>query len=135
MGTPSQCPSLPGVPTGKRIGPFDLVDARLRVTQTLFDYAGIVRVRAARSQLAGVQADSGLAVESAVQATAVAYLKTLRARAMVAARQADSSLAAELVRLAQAQQDAEVGTAIDVTRARTQQVAAVGGLVLARNLE
>jgi outer membrane protein TolC len=130
-----QFPSLPGFPTGKRIGPFDLVDARLRVTQTLFDYAGIVRVRAARSQLAGVQADSGLAVESAVQATALAYLKTLRARAIVAARQADSALAAELVRLAQAQKDAEVGTAIDVTRARTQLVGAVGGLVLARNLE
>ncbi|MGH7614739.1 MAG: TolC family protein [Gemmatimonadales bacterium] len=128
-------PNLPGFPSGKRIGPFDLVDARLRVTQTLFDYAGIARVRAARSQLAGVQADSGLAAEAAAQATALAYLQTLRARAIVAARQADSALAAELVRLAQAQLDAEVGTAIDVTRARTQLVAAVGGLALARNLE
>jgi outer membrane protein TolC len=130
-----QFPSLPGVQSGKRIGPFDLVDARLRVTQALFDYAGIVRVRAARSQLAGVRADSALAAESAVQATALAYLEAVRARAIVAARQADSALAAELVRLAQAQKDAGVGTAIDVTRAQTQLVAAVGGLVLARNLE
>jgi outer membrane protein TolC len=130
-----QFPNLPGFPSGQRIGPFDLFDARLRVTQTLFDYAGIVRVRAARSQLASVQADSGLAAESAVQAAALAYLRVLRARAIVAARQADSALAAELVRLAQAQQDAEVGTAIDVTRARTQLVTAVGGLVLAKNLE
>ena len=127
--------NIPGFPSGRRIGPFDLVDARLRVTQTLFDYAGMARVRAARFQLAGVQADSGLAAESAVQAAAVAYLRALRARAIVAARLADSALAAELVRLAQAQLDAEVGTAIDVTRARTQLVTAAGGLVLARNLE
>ena len=127
--------NIPGFPSGRRIGPFDLVDARLRVTQTLFDYAGMARVRAARFQLAGVQADSGLAAESAVQAAALAYLRALRARAIVAARLADSALAAELVRLAQAQLDAEVGTAIDVTRARTQLVTAAGGLVLARNLE
>lgn len=127
--------NIPGFPGGRRIGPFDLVDARLRVTQTLFDYASMARVRAARSQLAGVQADSGLAAESAVQAAALAYLRALRAQALVAARLADSALAAELVRLAQAQQDAEVGTAIDVTRARTQLVTAAGGLVLARNLE
>jgi len=130
-----QFPNLPGFPSGRRIGPFDLFDARLRVTQTLFDYAGIMRVRVARSQLASVQADSGLAAESAVQAAALAYLRALRARAIVAARLADSALAAELVRLAQAQLDAEVGTAIDVTRARTQLVTAVGGLVLAKNLE
>ncbi len=127
--------NLPGFPSGRRIGPFDLVDARLRVTQTLFDYAGLARVRAARSLLAGVQADSGLTVEAAVHATALAYLRAVRARAVVAARQADSALAEELVRLAQAQKDAGVGTAIDVTRAQTQLVAAVGGLVLARNLE
>ena len=127
--------NLPGFPSGRRIGPFDLVDARLRVTQTLFDFAGMARVRAARSQLAGFKADSGLAAESAVQAAALAYLRALRAQAIVAARLADSALAAELVRLAQAQQDAEVGTAIDVTRARTQLVATAGGLVLARNLE
>jgi outer membrane protein TolC len=68
-----------------------------------------------------------------VLTTALAYLRATRARAVVAARLSDSSLAAELVVLAQAQKDAEVGTQIDVTRARTQLVSTVGALVVARN--
>jgi outer membrane protein TolC len=52
---------------------------------------------------------------------------------VVAARQADSSIAAELVGLAQAQKAAGVSAAIDVTRARTQLVAAEGALIVARN--
>ena len=93
--------SFPGVPTV--IGPFTAYDARLRVTQTLLDFSGLARVRAAR------------------------------ATAVVAARQADSAIAAELVGLAQAQKAAGVSAAIDVTRARTQLVAAEGALLVARN--
>ena len=124
---------LPGFALPRVLGPFDLYDGRLHLSQTLFDYASIARVRAARSALAGAQADSGLSVETAVQVTAMAYLRGVRARAVVAAREADSALAAELVGLAQAQTDAGVGTAIDVTRAQTQLVAAEGGLIVARN--
>ena len=126
-------PAFPGSPSGKLIGPFDVYDLRLQVTQTLFDFSSVARVRAARAQLIGAEADSGLAVEGAVQTTAVAYLNAARALAVVAARKADSSLAAELVALAQAQKDAEVGTQIDVTRARTQLVSSTGALVVARN--
>lgn len=128
-----QFPNFPGSPRGKLIGPFDVYDLRLQLNQTLLDFASAARVRAARAQLAGAQADSGLAAEGAVGATALAYLRAVRARAVVAARQSDSSLAAELVALAQAQKDAEVGTQIDVIRARTQLVASTGALVVARN--
>lgn len=125
---------FPGAPSSRKlIGPFDVYDFRLTATQTLFDLASTARVRAARAQVAGAEADSGLAAEGAVQATALAYLRGTRALAVVAARQSDSSLAAELVALAQAQKDAEVGTQIDVTRARTQLVASAGALVVARN--
>ena len=126
-------PSFPGSPTGKLIGPFDVYDLRLQVTQTLLDFASVARVRAARSQLVGAQADSGLVAEGAAQATALGYLRAARADVVVAARQADSALAAELVHLAQAQKDAEVGTQIDVTRAQTQLVASTGALIVARN--
>ncbi len=125
--------SAPGFAFPKLFGPFDLYDARLHLTQTVFDYAGVVRVRAARSQLASTESDSGLASESAAQLAALNYLRATRAQAVVTARSADSTLAAELVRLAQAQKDAEVGTTIDVTRAQTQLVAARGALVVARN--
>ncbi len=125
--------NIPGFGFPKLFGPFDFYDARLHLTQTVFDYASVERVRAARSQLSSSESDSGLASESAAQLAALSYLRAVRAQAVVEARSADSALAAELVRLAQAQKDAEVGTAIDVTRAQTQLVAARGALVVARN--
>jgi outer membrane protein TolC len=124
---------FPGFALPRVLGPFDLYDGRLHLSQTLFDYAGRARVRSARTQLQGVEADSALAIEGAAQVTGLAYLRATRADAVVAARTADSALAAELVRLAQAQKDAEVGTQIDVTRAQTQLVAAEGALLVARN--
>jgi len=51
----------------------------------------------------------------------------------VVARRADSAVAADLVGLAQAQKNAGVSAAIDVTRARTQLVSAAGALLVARN--
>jgi outer membrane protein len=125
--------NIPGFGFPKLFGPFDVYDGRLHLTQTVFDYASVVRVRAARSQLASSESDSGLASESAAQLAALSYLRATRSQAVVAARTADSMLAVELVRLAQAQKDAEVGTTIDVTRAQTQLVAARGALVVARN--
>jgi outer membrane protein TolC len=124
---------FPGLTLPRVLGPFDLYDGRLHLSQTLFDYAGRARVRTARTQLAGAEADSTLAIEGAAQVTGLAYLRAARVDAVVAARTADSALAAELVRLAQAQKDAEVGTQIDVTRAQTQLVAAEGALLVARN--
>lgn len=124
---------IAGFALPRLLGPFDLYDARLRLTQTVFDYASTMRVRATRSQLVGAESDSGLATESAAQLTALSYLRAVRGQAVVAARLADSALAAELVQLAQAQKQAEVGTTIDVTRAQTQLVAARGALVVARN--
>jgi outer membrane protein TolC len=124
---------FPGLTLPRLLGPFDLYDGRLHLSQTVFDFAGRARVRSARTQLAGAEADSALAIEAAAQATGLAYLRAARADAVVTARTADSALAAELVRLAQAQKDAEVGTQIDVTRAQTQLVAAEGALLVARN--
>jgi outer membrane protein TolC len=123
--------SFPGVPT--IIGPFNAYDARLRVTQALFDLSSIARVRAAHAQLTGASADGGAVAEGAAAGAALAYLRAARAAAVVAARQADSAIAAELVGLAQAQKAAGVSAAIDVTRARTQLVVAEGALLVARN--
>jgi outer membrane protein len=113
---------FPGFALPRILGPFDLYDGRLHLRQALFDRAGSVRVGASRSLLASAQSDSNQAVEAAAQLAAANYLRAARAQAVVAARAADSALAAELVRLAQAQKDAEVGTTIDVTRAQTQLV-------------
>src|SRR5881396_1504348 len=112
---------------------FDNYDGRVTVTQTLFDWSSVARVRAAGAQADGSRAERGVTVEGAALTAALAYLRAARGQAAVAARQADSALAAELVGLAQAQKAAGVSGAIDVTRARTQLVTAEGLLIVARN--
>jgi outer membrane protein TolC len=124
-------PGVKGLPT--LIPAFDNVDARLRLTQTVLDLSSIARVRAARAQVTGSAAEGSAVSEGAAAGAALAYLRAARAASVVAARQADSSIAAELVGLAQAQKAAGVSAAIDVTRARTQLVAAEGALIVARN--
>ena len=122
---------LPTIP--ELIGPFDLFDARATASQTLFDFASIKRVHAARAQADGSGAERNVAVEGAAQAAAVAYLRAARAAASAAARRSDSSIAAELVRLAAAQKAAGVSAAIDLTRARTQLAVSAGLLIVAQN--
>jgi len=91
------------------------------------------RVRAAQAQATGSVAEGGAVSEASATTAALAYLRAARAETVVEARLADSSIAAELATLAQAQRTAGVSAAIDVTRARTQLVAAEGALIVARN--
>jgi len=126
-------PFPPQFPIPNPVPAFNNYDGRVTATQTLFDWSSVKRVRAAGTRADGSRAEAGATVEVAAQTAAVAYLRATRAQAVVAAREADSSIAAELVRLAEAQKAAGVSAAIDVTRARTQLVAAEGLLVVARN--
>jgi outer membrane protein TolC len=93
----------------------------------------VARVRAARAQVRGSSAEGGAVSEAAAAGAALAYLRVSRAAAQVVARRADSAVAADLVGLAQAQKNAGVSAAIDVTRARTQLVSAAGALLVALN--
>lgn len=121
--------SFPTVPN--LIGPFDVLDARVQLQQTLFDFSNLKRVSAAKSQVTAAAAEGSATVEVSAQTVALAYARSTRAQAVVAARQADSSLAAELVTLAVAQQQAGVSASIDVTRARVQLSESAGRLILA----
>ncbi len=126
-------PTAPGQPAPPDlVGPFDVLDARIRATQALFDWSATARVRAARAQRASVDAEAAVAAEAVAHAAALAYLRATRAVALVSARIADSALAADLVRLTEAQVAAGVAPAIDGTRARTQLVAAREGVVVAQ---
>jgi outer membrane protein len=121
--------SFPGLPS--LIGPFDVVDGRVYLQQTIFDFSKLKRVNAAKSQLNASSAEGSATEESAAQAVAVAYARAARAQAVVSARRADSALAAELVTLANAQVQAGVSASIDVTRARVQLSESAGRLILA----
>lgn len=115
------------------IGPFDNLDARVRVTETLFDYSSWQHLRAERFQTAGSTADRTAAAQAAARTAALAYLGAVRSASLLAARQADGEIAAQLLSLAEAQLQAGVSPPLDVTRARTQLVAAQGALLVARN--
>jgi len=121
--------SFPGLPS--LIGPFDVVDGRVYLQQTIFDFSKLKRVNAAKSQLNASSAEGSATEESAAQVVAVAYARAARALAVVSARRADSALAAELVTLANAQVQAGVSASIDVTRARVQLSESAGRLILA----
>ena len=120
-------------PNGQIIGPVKLLDARGRVSQSVFDYGAIERVRAARAGVTAASADVGSAAEQAASVAAAAYLRTLRSEAQLRARIADSTLACELTSIARDQLHAGVGVALDVTRAEAQLAGVRAQLIAARN--
>jgi len=115
------------------IGPFDNLDARVRLTQTVFDYSGWQHLRAAGFSTSASTSNRTAAVQAAARIAALAYLRAVRAASLLAARQADEETATELLSLAEAQLQAGVSPPLDVTRARTQLVAAHGATLVARN--
>ncbi len=131
LGLPLPPAFAAGIPNP--VPSFNNYDGRATVTQTLLDWSSVARVRAAKTQVDGSRAEQSVTVEATALTVADAYLRAARAQAVLAARQADSAIAAELVGLAQAQKNAGVSAAIDVTRARTQLVTAEGLLLVARN--
>ncbi len=127
-------PAIPGFPTFPTIiGPVYQFDARVRAAQTLFDAASWVRLRSANLGVGVSRAEQEGAGEQAAQVAALAYVRASRAAAQVLARQADLDLAQQLTSLAEDQLKAGTAAEIDVIRARTQEAAARGGLLVARN--
>ena len=124
---------LPGVTIPDRIGPVNQVDARLRATQALVDAASWVRLRAAGLGVGVSRAEQAGAAEAAAQAAALAYVRGARAAALVRAREADLELARQLTAMAEDQLRAGTAARIDATRARTQEAATRGALLVARN--
>ena len=123
-----------GAAFGPLIGPIGLVDARARVTQTLFDASSWQRLRAARYGVQSARVEVSATAEQAAQGAAVAYLRAARAEAVVHAREDDLALAQDLQKLADLQLSAGTSPAIDATRARTQVSVQRGALVMAKNM-
>ena len=127
-------PAIPGQPGFADLqGPAYDSEARLKVTQTLLDLSSWQKLRASHLAVTGARADQASAGEAAAQSAALAYLRAARAEAVLAARAEDLRLAQELQSLAEAQLSAGTSPGIDVTRARTQVVAARGAVLVSRN--
>jgi outer membrane protein TolC len=127
-------PTAPGEPPmPPLVGPFANVDARVRLNQTLFDPASYLRMKTAQVGVTGSSAQEAAAREAAAVKAAMTYLRVVRAQSVLEARKADAALAGELLELAETQLQSGVSTVIDVTRARTQKVAADGATLVAQN--
>ena len=102
------------------LGPYDSFDARVLLSERIFDLESIQRARAAKagSRLAVLR--ERLAAEQVSAAAALAYLGALRAHRGVETAQADLALAQRLQALAEDQKRAGSATGLDVARARTR---------------
>jgi len=123
--------TVPGIPGF--VQPFNNYDARIELTQSVFDWSSIQHLRAEQFLTVGSSAYRTAAAQQGARAAALAYLAAVRAASLLSARQADADIAAQLLSLAEAQLQAGVSAPLDVTRARTQLVAAQGALLVARN--
>ncbi|MBI2383295.1 MAG: TolC family protein [Gammaproteobacteria bacterium] len=108
---------FPGAPT--RVGPFDTFDARLRLSQTVFDYSAILAARGAALGPEYAQAQAAAAREQAAARAALAYIAVLRDRQALVAAETDLRVAEELYGLAEDRHKAGVASGVDVARART----------------
>jgi outer membrane protein TolC len=126
-------PLPPGTPRpSDQIGPFNVWDFRPQLAQTLFDPSGWAQASAARAQLAVSVGQAGTTGQTAAAQAGAAYVQLAHEAALVGAREEDLRLAGELIRDAEAQFSAGVGTRLDVVRAQTQEAQARAAVAMAR---
>ncbi len=121
---------LPGVPTV--IGPFSYQDARIGLTQQLFNYQDLETYRAAReaARAAGLNRDDSR--DTVVLAVGAAYFQVVASRARVATAEAQQKGSAALASLAADQVKNGVSPAIDSLRAQVQSSTDTQRLAVAR---
>lgn len=102
------------------VGPFNAVDIRARLTQSVLDVSNIRRYQASRAAVRAAQHDRSTTDDSVSATVAKAYLAALRTDADVEAYQANVALADAVLKQAENQKSAGTGTGIEVTRAKVQ---------------
>jgi outer membrane protein TolC len=102
------------------VGPFNVFDARVSATQTLFDLSAIRRYQAAGSRAEAVKAEGADTRDATTAAVARAYVAALLAQEQRKTAEADVKLAEELVRTAENRLRAGTGVQIEATRAQVE---------------
>lgn len=108
------------VPINPLIGPYNTFDARLELSQALFNLSAYHRHQVSQIDFQIAKLQSDLAEEQVAAAAEVAYLNVMAADEALAASKADVTLAQSLRQLALDQHKAGVATGIDVARAETR---------------
>ncbi len=128
----SQAPIL-GLNFSTFVGPFEVFDARVSATQSIFDFSSIRNFQAAKAAVEAVKADNQGTRDQVTDQVARAYLAALRAGAARDTAQANVELSVALLKLAQSTKAAGTGTGIEVTRAEVQLANDRQQLVVAEN--
>jgi outer membrane protein len=125
-------PAPVGVAPDLLIGPFNTWDARGEVSQTLFNPAGWLRVRAAGRNVTASRAELGTAQHGAAAHAGATYVAGAQALATLEARRQELDLAKDLQGVAEQQLKAGVATRLDLVRAQTQVAVARSGVEVAQ---
>ena len=102
------------------VGPFNSVDVRARLAQSVFNLSDIRRYQASRAAVRAAKDDNTNTNDQVSATVAKAYLAALRADADVEAYQANVALAEAVLKQSENQKAAGTGTGIEVTRAKVQ---------------
>jgi outer membrane protein TolC len=102
------------------LGPFKNFDARVALSQTIFDLSAIRSYQAAQAGVRIAEIQEALAREQVANGVGLIYLEAVRSERAVLAAEADVELARALLTLAQDQRNAGVATGVDVIRAQTR---------------
>ncbi len=110
--------AFPGIPP--LIGPFNVFDARIRLTQELLDVGSLQTAGAARRTAEASSIREELVRVQMAAATALAYIEALRAGKARETARSGVELARKLETQARDQNEAGSAAGIDVARARTR---------------
>lgn len=124
---------IPGFHFPTLVGPYNTIDARATVQQSVFDFSSIRRFQASKSAVTAARSDRDATSEQVAGSTARAYLAALKAQADVDAVQANLTLAEAVLKQAENLKAAGTGTGIEITRARVQRSNEQQRLLVARN--
>lgn len=103
-----------------QVGPFNVFDVRATVTQNVLDLASIRRLQASHAAVSAAKDDMENVDDQVASQVAKAYLEALRSEAELDAVRADVALAEAVLKQAENQKAAGVGTGIEITRAKVQ---------------
>lgn len=111
---------IPGLVVPETVGPFNVIDLRAHLSQTLFDMTALNNFRAARETARGRELSAQDARDLIVLAVGGAYLQAIAARARVESARAQEETAATLFERAAEHREAGLASPLDVNRARVQ---------------
>jgi len=123
--------NLPGFPV--IVGPFGIQDARGNVTETLFDWSSVEKLRASTERLSAAQSSYKSSRDLVVLAVANAYLQVIADSSTVESQQAQVSTSQALYQRARDQRTAGVSARIDELRAQVELQTQQQRLIAARD--